>query len=141
MDPLSAGASVSQLIVTVASVTKFIHKVQKDARNAHIEIHEAHSHVEMLQKEIDGVRELKAFLHDDAGSPFGMSKTSTLQAISAAESLLADIRQSFPVNGSPEKIRDKLRWALKDKPAVERLILKLKDTESTLQTILQLEQK
>ncbi|PSK60515.1 Palmitoyltransferase akr1 [Elsinoe australis] len=140
MDPLSAGASVSQLIVTVASVTKFIHKVQKDARNAHIEIHEAHSHVEMLQKEIDGVRELKAFLHDDAGSPFGMSKTSTLQAISAAESLLADIRQSFPVNGSPEKIRDKLRWALKDKPAVERLILKLKDTESTLQTILQLEQ-
>ncbi|KAF4552588.1 Ankyrin repeat-containing protein 34 [Elsinoe fawcettii] len=139
MDPLSAGASVSQLIVTVASVGKFVYRIQKDVRNAKWEVLEAQKHLSLLQKEIESVRGLRNLLHE-ADNPFDLSTTSTIQAITTAESLLTDLEKSFPPADAPDRFRDKLKWALKDKVAVDALATKLKDTESSLQTILQLEQ-
>ncbi|KAF2224969.1 ankyrin repeat-containing domain protein [Elsinoe ampelina] len=139
MDPLSAGASVSQLIVTIASVAKFIHRIQRDVGNAKCEVLEAQKHVSLLQSEIEGVRELKRCINDNE-NPFDLSAVSTAEAISTAESLLLEIRHAFPSADTPERFRDKLRWALKDKLAVDALAAKLRETESSLQTILQLEQ-
>jgi hypothetical protein len=141
MDPLSAGASILTLVDAVAGVSKFIHRVQKDIRNAHIETEEARNHVLLLQKEIEAVRNLRATLDGDLDNPFGIARSPMIQAIETAEKLLSDVEQAFPINSKPDNLRQRLRWALKDKETAAKLEAKLKDTESTLQTILQAEQK
>ena len=141
MDPISGAASVYQLVDAVAKVSKFVHRVQKDAKNAPVEIEEARKHVLVLEHEIEEVRNLSDSLNEASkNNPFGLSRESAVKAISAASTLMSDIRESFPVHESPETLRTRLKWAFKDKNAVAKLGAKLKDTESSLNTILQLEQ-
>jgi len=141
MDPISASASIYSLVEAVAGITKFIHKIQRDVRNAPIETEEAQNHVLLLQKEIEGVRSLKPMLDSDLDNPFGHARSPLIQAIETAEKLLSDVEQAFPINSKPDTMKKRLRWALKDKETAAKLEAKLKDTESTLQTILQVDQK
>jgi|SRR5450432_1107322 hypothetical protein len=141
MDPISAGASIYTLIQAVAGISNFIHKIHKDAQNAPMETEEARNHVLLLQKEIEGVRSLKMMLDCDKDNPFSITRSPLFQAIETAEKLLSDMEQAFPINSKPDTMKKRLRWALKDKETAAKLEAKLKDTESTLQTILQVEQK
>jgi hypothetical protein len=141
MDPIGAGASIYTIVQAVACLGKFIHKVQKDVRHAPIETEEARNHVLLLQKEIEGVRNLKTMLDSGEDNPFSIAKSPLTQAIETAEKLLSDVEQAFPINSKPDTLKQRLRWALKDKETVAKLEAKLKDAESTLQTILQVEQK
>jgi hypothetical protein len=141
MDPIGAGASIYTIVQAVGDLSKFIHKIQRDVRHAPIETEEARNHVLLLQKEIEGVRNLKTMLGGDEDNPFSIAKTPLNQAIETAEKLLSDVEQAFPINSKPETLKQRLRWALKDKEMTAKLEAKLRDTESTLQTILQVEQK
>ena len=145
---MEAAASVCTLIGAVAHITKFVHRVQHDTRNAPVEVDTAQRYVLLLQKEIDGVRRLKGSLNDERESakekggvdPFGLTSDAVLRAVTLSENLLVDVERAFPIHGAPETLKERLRWALKDKRTVAKLAAKLAETEGTLQSILQVEQ-
>ena len=140
MDPLSAVSGVYTLVEGVVRLGKFVRRVQEDVKNASEDVEGARKHVELLRKELEDVRELRVAAEEEKANPFGFSKESLTKAVTTAEQMLADIEQAFPVTAPPATLSKKFKWALKDRNTVSKLATKLSHTESSLQTILQLEQ-
>jgi hypothetical protein len=155
MDPLSATASVVNVLDAVAKLSKAIARFKHDYALADEDLNIARSHALLLKAEISGLESRNPIDHlpprktgkgrDEVDRMTGigrptMDKSSFAMAISTARDLLYDIEASFPLRSEPHTWASKVRWAIKDKKVLEHLKDRLRSTESTLQGIVSMEQ-
>jgi hypothetical protein len=147
MEPFSIITSVVGLLDNVTSLSGAIARFRQDYKHADEDLGIAQTHALLLQEEIKGLGARVASLspaphagvnehhsHDDTAEP------AVAKALSVARDLLFEIEVAFPSRSDPHTWRSKLKWAMKDKQAFERLKERLRSAESTLQGIVAMEQ-
>ncbi|KAH7304238.1 ankyrin repeat-containing domain protein [Stachybotrys elegans] len=156
MDPLSVTAGVVGILDTVTKLSGAISKFQHDYKAADEDIRFARKHALLLREEIQGLDALTLpsytpseptkthhLLDSHRNIPSGntgMDKMSFNIAMSTARDLLSNIEEAFPLRSKPHTWKSKVRWAMKDKQALDSLKQQLKSAESTLQGVVATEQ-
>lgn len=151
MDPLSATASVVGIWDTVSKLSKAIARFRHDYALADEDLNIARHHALLLKEEISRLGSSIPTNYsptckdgngwNDTGIGHStMDETSFAKAMSTARDLLSGIEVSFPLRSEPHTWKSRMRWAMKDKKALDQLKERLQSTESTLHGIVSLEQ-
>ena len=136
MDPVNGTASVLALVQVAAVLGKSILVLCQSIRDAPTELNAIANHFKIIQLELH-------VLENIPGPTIGKSNTDeTYQILATAlESAVSNIRAieraclHLEVGRSLER---RLRWALLDRPSIQRAMHRLQDTESSLCVVLQI---
>ncbi|CAO1604783.1 hypothetical protein XANCAGTX0491_008323 [Xanthoria calcicola] len=155
MDPFSITAGVVGVLDCVTRLGVSINRFKNDYKLADSDLDIARQHTLLLQEEIKALestkvsdcspvsktgKEHKDFNCAAEDTHLGLEETSFARAVSTAHELLSTIDASIPLRSEPHTWRSKVRWVMKDKRILAQLKEQLKSTESTLQSIVTMEQ-
>lgn len=137
MEAIAAAASLIALINVVSAAAKASTGLSQNIRDAPAELTAFASHLLMIKAELELLRSYGPPLYLSMASPdiivvLRVAFDSTEATLQALEQACSCIRRKS--NGRLSR----LRWAYIDKPAVEKLFGQLRNTELSLNTILNL---
>jgi hypothetical protein len=137
MEAIGAAASLITLINTVSVAVKASIDICRNIRDAPAELTAFASHLLMIKAELEILRSCGPSMYQHFASPeaiAGLSAAldSTQATFQAFEQACICIKRK--ANGKLSR----MRWAYIDKPAVEKLFRQLRNTESSLNTVLNL---